>query len=336
MENLDSLFSFDTNAAREATESTKPSFSSEGIYKPSFKDEKCVDQTYSSVIRFVPFVHEGKVKTTVERWECFLKDVNDENGIFVVSPKTAGQNCPIRALSYKLYKSDNAIDKANSKKINVYQQWYAIIEVVKDVQHPDYNGKHFIYQFGSKIKQKIDDALKGSEFTDPINVFDFFNAPLFEIKVTKDNKKMDNNKEVANYDGCKFLQKTAPIHFGDGQTLDPSDNDTKKAFLKWLETDAPKISNYFFKEWDSETTKKVNVNLASFTSGYVAPKTNNARTQEILNEISNIGSAPKDDAPAPKPTPKAEVEETSSGNDEVTVTSDDMEWLDSVLGTNKQ
>ena len=312
MENLDIFGAFDTNAAREATESTKPSYSSEGVYKPSFKDEKCVDQTYSSVIRFIPYVQDGKAKTTVERWECFLKDVNDENPIFVVSPKTAGQNCPIRALSYKLYKSDNAIDKANSKKINVYQQWYAIIEVVKDVQHPEYNGKHFIYQFGSKIKQKIDDALKGSEFTDPVNVFDFFNAPLFEIKITKDNKKMDNSREVANYDGCKFLQ-------------------TKKAFLKWLETDAPKISNYFFKEWDAETTQKVNVNLASYTSGYVAPKTKNARTQEILNEIANVGSTPTPKAEAPAPTPKAE--ETSSGKDDINVNSDDMKWLDDVLGT---
>ena len=331
MENLDIFGAFDTNAAREATESTKPSYSSEGVYKPSFKDEKCVDQTYSSVIRFIPYVQDGKAKTTVERWECFLKDVNDENPIFVVSPKTAGQNCPIRALSYKLYKSDNAIDKANSKKINVYQQWYAIIEVVKDVQHPEYNGKHFIYQFGSKIKQKIDDALKGSEFTAPVTVFDFFNAPLFEIKITKDNKKMDNSREVANYDGCKFLQKTAPIHFGDGQTLDQSDNESKKAFLKWLETDAPKISNYFFKEWDAETTQKVNVNLASYTSGYVAPKTKNARTQEILNEIANVGSTPTPKAEAPAPTPKAE--ETSSGKDDINVNSDDMKWLDDVLGT---
>ena len=157
------------------------------------------------------------------------------------NPKTVGKNCPIRQMSWKLYKSENAIDKANSKNINVYQQWYAIIEVVKDKQHPDYEGKHFIYQFGSKIKQKIEDAMKGSDYTDPINPFDLFNAPLFEINITKDNKKMDNGNAPANYDACKFIQKTTPIHFGDGMTLDKTDVESKKAFVKWLDTDAPKI-----------------------------------------------------------------------------------------------
>ena len=76
---------------------------------------------YRALVRFIPFIHEGKVHTTIERWECFLKDVDGNNGIFVVSPKTDGKRCPMRDLSWRLYTSDNAIDKANSKKINVYQ-----------------------------------------------------------------------------------------------------------------------------------------------------------------------------------------------------------------------
>lgn len=324
MNNLDELFSFSAADALAETESKKKSYSYEGVYKPSINDEKCKDQNYRSLIRFIPFIHEGKRKTVISRWECFLKDVNDQNGVFVVSPKTAGKKCPMREMSYKLYKSDNAIDVANSKKINVYQQWYAIIEVVKDGQHPEYEGKHFIYQFGAKIYQKIEDAMKGSEYKDPINPFDFFNARLFEINLTKDNKKMNNGREVMNYDSCGFIEKTAPIHFGDGMTLS-ADNESKKAFIEWLDNDAPKISNYFFKEWDAELTEKVNTNLATYVSGYSAPKTTVAKAKELINEIETPS---KKAAPVAATVSAAVVEE-----EETSVTDEDDAWVDSILNS---
>lgn len=327
MGNLDDLFSFSAADALAETESKKKSFSSmEGLYKPSYKDEKCKDQNYRALIRFIPFIHEGKAKTTVERWECFLKDVNGENGVFVVSPKTAGKRCPMRDMSYRLYKSGNAIDVENSKKIQVYQQWYAIIEVVKDVQHPEYEGKHFIYQFGAKIQQKIETAMKGGEYKDAINPFDFFSARCFEINLSKDKKKMDNGREVTNYDACDFVDKTAPIHFtdeeGNVRTLD-TDMESKKAFMKWLETGAPKISNYFFKEWDAELTEKINTNLASFTSGYSAPKNTVAKAKEIVNEIDTPSTT----------TPKEVVKEVVVDEDDDTqdVSADDDAWVDSIL-----
>lgn len=335
MQNLDELFSFTAADALAETESKKKSYSSfEGLYKPSIKDEKCQDQNYRALVRFIPFINDGKAKTTVERWECFLKDVNDQNGIFVVSPKTNGKKCPMREMSYKLYTSGNAVDVENSKKINVYQQWYAIVEVVKDGQHPEYEGKHFIYQFGAKIYQKIEAAMKGSEYKDPINPFDFFSARLFEINLTKDNKKMDNGREPMNYDACGFLEKTAPIHFTDAEgnvmTLD-TDVESKKAFMEWLENRAPKISNYFFKEWDAETTERVNTNLSTYVSGYTAPKSSVAKAKEILNEMEDEN--PKTTSKSKTATVK-EVVETVDEDDEATeVSADDDAWVDSILNS---
>lgn len=322
MADFDDLFSFTAADALAETQSKKQSFSgSYETYRPSIKDEKCKDENYRALIRFIPFVYENKTRTTIERWECYLRDVNGENPVYVVSPKTIGKGCPMRSLSYKLYTSDNAVDKANSKKINVYQQWYALIEVVKDVQHPEYEGKHFIYQFGKKIADKLTEAMKGSEFKDAINPFDFFNARLFEINLKKGEQKMDNGGAVANYDGCGFIEKTAPIHFGDGQTLEQT-NESKKAFLDWLENDAPKINNYQWKEWDAELTEKVNANLATYTSGYVAPRTPVAKAQETVNIISDV-SPKKESAPAP-------VVEVSVEN-ESPVSTDDDDWINSVL-----
>ena len=327
MSNFDELFSFTAADALAETESKKASFTNKyETYRPSIKDEKCQDETYRALVRFIPFVYEGRRHTIISRWECYLKDVNGENGVFVVSPKTIDKSCPMRTLSWKLHESDNAIDKANSKKINVYQQWYALVEIVKDVQHPEYEGKFMIYQFGAKIYDKIKEALEGSEYTDPINPFGFEDSPLFEIKLTKGNQKMDNGAAVANYDGCKFIHKTAPLHFGDGMTFDGS-MEMKTDFIEWLEKDAPQINNYQWKEWSEELTEKVNTNLATYISNYSAPRTTVAKAKESIANIADT---------APTAT-KHEESRTSSADDfdlpEGNVSEDDDAWVDSILNS---
>ena len=324
MSNLDELFSFTAEDALAVTESKKQSFTNKyETYHPSIKDEKCQDETYRALVRFVPFVYENKMRTTIERWECFLKDVNGENGVFVVSPKTIGKSCPMRTLSWRLHESENAIDKTNSKKINVYQQWYALVEIIKDVQHPEYEGKFMIYQFGAKIYDKIKEAMKGSDYTDPINPFDFEDAQLFEIKLTKGNQKMDNGTTVANYDGCKFIPKTAPLHFGEGMTFDGS-MEMKKAFVEWLEKDAPQINNYQWKEWSEELTEKVNTNLATYTSNYSAPRTSVAKVKE---SIANIVDTTPDYTEKNVESVVNDVVDIPSDN----VSDDDDAWVDSIL-----
>ena len=320
MANYEDLFSFSAADALAETESKKPTFVS-STYKPSISDEKCTDFNYRALVRFIPFVHEGKLKTTIERWECFLKDVNGENGLYVVSPKTIGKKCPMRDLSYKLYTSSNAIDKANSKKISVYQQWYALVEVVSDKQHPELEGKVVIYQFGKKIYDKIIEAQKGSEYKDPINPFAAGNARLFEINMARDTGAKMGSRPVAKYDACGFIEKSAPIHFGDGQTLEDTP-ESRKAFLTWLDNDAPKISDYFFKEWDAETTERVNKNLATFVSGYdaPAPRTVQAAAREIVETPSAPSKAPE----------KPAVEDVEI--DDVPVGDDDEAWAQAILG----
>ncbi len=340
--NFNELFgNFSAADALAATETNNTSSFSgrSGLYKPSIKDEKCTDQNYRALVRFIPFFHEGKWRTTVCRWECFLKDVNGENGIFVVSPKTDNKKCPMRALSYKLYTSDSAIDKENSKKIQVYQQYYALVEVVKDVQHPEYDGKFFIYQFGQKINDKLENAMKSTEFTEGFNPFALYDGRLFEINMTKDaSKKMEgSNRAVANYDACRFIEKTAPIHFTVGdevRTLESNDRESQKAFFNWLEKDAPKIKDYFWKEWDAETTAKVNANLATYTSGYVAPRTTTAQAQETVAAATT--SSPINTAPAVEPESiptytGEDMPEFSNGGDATDVSTENDDWINSVL-----
>ena len=97
------------------------------------------------------------------------------------------------------------------------------------------------------------------------------------------------------------------------------------AYLNWLKTDAPKINNFQWKDWDQETIDKVNQNLASYTSSYSAPRTTNATANEIVDEIKNTATKSK---PVEKPVEKPKVEEPKEEN----VSTEDDDWLKSVLG----
>jgi hypothetical protein len=129
---------------------------------------------------------------------------------------------------------------------------------------------------------------------------------------------MDNGTAVANYEGCKFIPKTAPLHFGEGQTFDGS-MEMKKAFIEWLEKDAPQINNYQWKEWTDELTEKVNTNLATFTSSYSAPRTPVAKVKEVIENI--VDTTPK------HTVPQTVVDDIPEGD----VSADDDAWVDAIL-----
>ena len=107
----------------------------------------------------------------------------------------------------------------------------------------------------------------------------------------------------------------------------------------WLEKDAPKIKDYFWKEWDAETTAKVNANLATYTSGYVAPRTTTAQAQETVTAAttpSPTTSSPVNTAPAVEPESiptytGEDMPDFSNGDDATDVSTENDDWINSVL-----
>jgi hypothetical protein len=133
-----------------------------------------------------------------------------------------------------------------------------------------------------------------------------------------------DGRDVAEYSGCKFIAEKSPLHFGEGKTLEQS-RESMDEYIKWLETDAPKINDYQWKEWSQETIDKVNANLATYTSSYTAPRSTAAAVNETVKEIidnqNNI---------TPKTEPEKKVDEPKEEN--VIITDADNAWLKEVLG----
>ena len=117
---------------------------------------------------------------------------------------TLGSKDPVSEHNSRLWNSGVDSDKEIARKQKRKLSYYANIYVVKDPANPSNEGGVFLYKFGKKIFDKIQEAMQ-PEFEDetPVNPFDFWQGADFKIKI----------KKVAgfwNYDSSEFASP-APL-----------------------------------------------------------------------------------------------------------------------------
>lgn len=219
------------------------------MYKPSADQGK--DGTYKALIRFVPNP-ENPRNSLVKKYVHWLTNASGD-GKMVDSPSTIGEKCPIADVFFKLRKSDSAVDRKMSDKLKRREQYFALVKVIKDPQNPDFEGQYKIFKFGYKIKEKIDAELKPN-FGEPTQVFDLFAGKNFELVITRQG-------EYNNYDTAKFSSSTSAIDLSGT----PAER-TKEgmAAIKAELDNAPSLSPFEYKAWDSETRDFVNGILRNY------------------------------------------------------------------------
>ena len=268
------------------------------MYKPSADQGK--DGTYKALIRFVPNPANPR-NSLVKKYVHWLTNSSGD-GKMVDSPSTVGESCPIADVFFKLRKSDSAVDRKMSDKLKRREQYFALVKVIKDPQNPDIEGQYKIFKFGYKIKEKIDAELKPN-FGEPTQVFDLFAGKNFELVITRQG-------EYNNYDTAKFSSSTSAIDISGT----PAER-TKEgmASIKTELDNAPSLSPFEYKPWDSETRDFVNGILRN----YLNPG----------DSIDSVVSKPAvKKAPVKTPTPVAEaVAETGSTTTSNVDSSDDLD-----------
>lgn len=195
---------------------------------------------------------------------------------------TLGKQDPVSEYNSKLW-NDNG---SNAAKDQVRKQmrrtsYHANIYVVKDPSNPQNEGKVFLYRFGKKVFNMLND-LMNPQFPDeaPVNPFDFWGGANFNLKIR-------NVEGYRNYDKSDF---SAP-----GALLD--DDGELEAIWKQQHSLKELISDDKFKTYEELQ----------------------ARLHKALKLDSPTGSAPQEEAPAaPKeemsftPAFKAQPETTST------------------------
>jgi hypothetical protein len=136
-----------------------------------------------AIIRFLPPV-DGEEMPWVKMYNHAFQGTGGwyiENSL-----TTIGQKDPVGELNNQLWNSGLESDKDLARVRKRKLTYIANVYIVSDPSNPQNEGKVFLYKFGTKIFEKIQEAMK-PEFNDeePINPFDFWKGANFRIKIRK-------------------------------------------------------------------------------------------------------------------------------------------------------
>ena len=209
---------------------------------------------------------------------------------------TIGKNDPVSEYNSELWamsEDDNSPSRKQARAQKRRLHFLANIYVVNDKGNPENNGKVFLFKFGKKIFDKLND-LMNPQFDDetPVNPFDFWGGATFKLKI----RQVEGYR---NYDKSEFSDP-APL-LDDDAELEAiwKQEHSLKAFL------APEN----FKTYD-ELKKKLNEVLG--LAGRTVESREPAREAPVQRAKPAPQAAEEDSPPWTTSSSDAEEEEEAS------------------------
>ena len=225
--------------------------------KKSYQDDRfwkpLVDKAGNgfAVIRFLP-ASEGEDMPWVQTFSHSFQ--GPTTGLWYIenSLTTLNKKDPVSEYNTLLWNTGSDADKEIARKQKRKLSYTANIYVVSDPANPDNDGKVFLYKFGKKIFDKLND-LMNPEFPDeqPRNPFDLWTGANFKLKIRK-------VEGYQNYDKSEF-DKDGPVS-GDEDHMERIWSSEYKL--------AEFLSASNFKTYDELKTK---LNKVLGLDGYAAP-----------------------------------------------------------------
>ena len=224
----------------------KKSYVDERFWKPT------VDKAGNgyAVIRFLPAT-EGEELPWVRYWDHAFKGPTGQ--WYIENSLTSiGQPDPVGELNSRLWNTGIEADKDRARTQKRRLHYVTNVQIISDPANPDNEGKVFLYQFGKKIFDKIQDLMQ-PQFPGetPVDPFDLWGGADFELKIR-------NYEGYRNYDRSEF-KSPAPLYDGDEVQL--------QAVLNQLHDINTYIDPAEYKTYDQLQTKLIEV------LGETAPRT---------------------------------------------------------------
>ena len=179
-----------------------------------------------AVIRFLPAPNEEDLPWA----RLFSHGFQGPGGWYIENSRTTlGDKDPVSEMNTKLWNSGLESDKEIARKRKRRLNYISNILVVSDPANPENEGKVFLYKYGKKIFDKINEAMQ-PEFADEeaINPFDFWNGANFKLKVRKvagfinyDKSEFDSQSELFDGDDTK-LEELWKTQYSLSEFTDPS------------------------------------------------------------------------------------------------------------------
>ncbi len=255
------------------------------IWKPT------VDKAQNgyAVIRFLP--SESEVPW-VRYWDHGFKGPTGKWYI-EKSLTSLGNQDPLGEYNTKLWNSGNEEDRETVRKQKRRLHYVTNILVISDPSAPENEGKVFMYQFGKKIFDKIQDMMS-PQFPGetPVDPFDLWNGADFQLKI----RQVEGYR---NYDRSEFK---APSELLNG-------NETElQSTMNGLHDINQYIDPANYKSFDALQTKLFEV------LGQTAPST--VMGDVAIDKVEEAPSAPTAREPEVAVSAAATAEEAGDGGDE--------------------
>jgi|TARA_B110000908_G_C10139615_1_gene396127 hypothetical protein len=236
-----------------------------------------------AVVRFLP--SESDVPWT-RYWDHGFKGPTGKWYI-EKSLTSLGQTDPLGELNSKLWNSGSEEDRTTVRQQKRRLHYVTNILIVSDPSSPQNEGKVFLYQFGKKIFDKIQDLMQ-PQFPGetPVDPFDLWNGADFQLKI----RQVEGYR---NYDRSEF-KAPAPLAEGDEVQL--------QAIMNQIHDINYYVDPANYKTYDQLQTKLFEV------LGETAPRT-------VKEEVALDTVAAPATTTAPPPVQTAE-ETDQSGDDD--------------------
>lgn len=151
-----------------------------------------------AIIRFLP-APDGEDIPFIRIWDHGFQG---PGGWYIEkSLTTLGENDPVGEDNSRLWNTGLESDKELARKRKRRLSYYSNIYVISDPKHPENEGKVFLFKYGKKIFDMLNDMMNPpeSEFEqiDPVNPFDLWEGANFKLR-----RRIAN--EWPSYDKSEF------------------------------------------------------------------------------------------------------------------------------------
>lgn len=182
----------------------------------SYKDDRFwkaeVDKTGNgyAVVRFLPAPPNEDLPWV----RIFSHGFQSKGGWYIENcPTTIGGKCPVCEANNELWNSGNEDDKNIARDRKRKLSYISNIMVIEDPVNPSNNGKVFLFRYGKKIFDKVNDKMNPQyKDEDAVNPFDFWQGANFKLKIR-------NVEGYTNYDKSEF-SASAPLLEGNDKELE--------------------------------------------------------------------------------------------------------------------
>lgn len=313
---LDSMYGVFSQKAEDVKIKEEASEGGNVMFKPNPQDSQ--DNVWRGIIKLIPRL-ESPTEPIVKKTSYWITDPTSNKGFSFDSPKSLGkyEDCPVASKYWEWKNSDDARLQEAAEKLQYNRNSYTLVQILKDAQNEENNGKILVWKLPRKVEKMITDKMfpskedmdMGEEQHNPYNPFD--GLPL----VLKIGEKSTEKGTFRDWDGISWGKKPTTMILEGEKAILTADG-TKEQQDKALETmlNGPKLSDFSYSPAnEAELTKLKNV-LAVIEGSPVNTEAPNTTTQKT----ETVQDSPKEDDKAVK----TETVQDSTQNETATLKTD--------------